>query len=97
MELENGNESKKLKESESVESYSQSEQQVALEDEIKILDAEKKTGTMFQGFFGIVNVIIGGGCLVLPWVQICSLNPLFSLFVLTTRLFSKADLCWVFL
>lgn len=72
MNLENtslDDENKKLKESITVDSYSKDDSE-PLEEEIKILEVEKKNGTLFQGFFGIVNVIIGGGCLVLPWVSI---------------------------
>lgn len=62
-------ENEKLKESITVDSYSKDDSET-LEEEIKNLEVEKKNGTLFQGFFGIVNVIIGGGCLVLPWVSI---------------------------
>jgi amino acid permease len=42
----------------------ESEQQNLVENEINL---ERKTGGCLHGLFGIVNVMVGGGCLVLPW------------------------------
>lgn len=61
-------------------------------------EEEKKNGGLWQGFFGFVNVMIGGGCLVLPWViGQCGLVLGFLMIVLmaAASLYTQRLLCFV--
>jgi hypothetical protein len=60
-------------------------------------DEEKKTGGLWQGLFGFVNVMVGGGCLVLPWViGQCGIVLGFAMIILmaSASLYTQRLLCF---